>query len=105
MKITLRIENHQPMPLEPLSHLHWGEGDLVYIGRPVMKARSEFEPDEDDETHVGWVLMDRPGKAAYPLVLETGLTFAHFDHYDFTRTLGRLARPGERLVVTYEVPG
>lgn len=100
MKITIRIENHQPVPLEPLASLRWREGDLVYIGSPVMLPGLEYR---DIEPLFGWMLMGSPDKTAYPFALETGETFSYFHHYDFDKTLGRLIRPGERLIFSCEV--
>jgi len=83
----------------PLSELDWDEGDILYIGRRVMREGSEYDDGEEDD---GWAVMDRSGKSAYPLYLDSRESIWFFDHYDFGQTLGRHLQPGERLVVTYE---
>ncbi len=97
---VVRVENHQPVPLVPLAELSWGEGDVMYIGRRVMREGSEYDDGEED---VGWVVMDSSyyGMDGYPFLVAGRYAFPNFDHYDSEKTLARKLQPGERLVITY----
>jgi hypothetical protein len=96
MKATIEVLNHQPVPLLPLGDLSWDEGEVMYIGRRVMKYGSEYDDGEEGED-VGWVVMDRD----YPFILAERYAFPNFDHYDMEQTMARKLQPGEVLRVSY----
>jgi hypothetical protein len=97
MKVVIRVENHQPVPLVPFVELQgiaWKGAVVVYMG--IRRWKNGYEG-EELTTDAGWYIWDGDTFTR----VESGWTF-DMDDFDEERTLGRLLQPGERLCVTYE---
>jgi hypothetical protein len=90
VKADLWVEDHQPVPLVPLSMLKIEPGDVIYIG---TRNRTGDEPTDSP----GWVL-------AGPAGLFVCLTSADYfwdDDLDYEQSLGRRLQTAEAVHVRF----
>lgn len=101
--MSIRIENHQPVPLVPLDQLDFEDGEPVYLGSIYDK----------NSTCSRWKSESNPN--GYERVGENLWVFKWGDQWfdlerleDINRdpcyllSLGRVMQPGEKVVVEYE---
>lgn len=103
MRLTVRVDNHRPVPLRPLAEVldELADGDPVYVGPYYGVA--EYEGEWTGEEPLGWCRCQPDRHGGLLNTVDGDTTYDYWlENFDLARTLARPLQPGERLVVEYE---